>query len=92
MTRITKTAWFGPKRFGWGWTPVSWQGWVVTIAFSLVGQLVSRARPRRALVVSLALAAAFVAIAALTGDPPRSRRHAPEADAPADGVAVPMAS
>lgn len=28
---ITKQPWFGPKRsFGWGWTPISWQGWAVT--------------------------------------------------------------
>lgn len=25
---ISKHAWFGPKRFfGWGWSPVSWEGW-----------------------------------------------------------------
>lgn len=23
--------WFGPRRTGWGWTPTSWQGWLVTI-------------------------------------------------------------
>ena len=27
---IGKKAWFGPRRFGWGWTPMSWEGWVVT--------------------------------------------------------------
>ena len=25
--------WFGRKRFGWGLRPVSWQGWVVTLAY-----------------------------------------------------------
>ena len=25
--------WFGPRRYGWGLTPVSWQGWVVTAAY-----------------------------------------------------------
>ena len=25
--------WFKRKRFGWGWVPVTWQGWVVTLAF-----------------------------------------------------------
>ena len=24
-------AWFRPKRFGWGMTPVTWQGWALTI-------------------------------------------------------------
>lgn len=33
MRRITKTAWFGPKRIGWGWRPVSWQGWAVALLF-----------------------------------------------------------
>ena len=26
--------WFGPKkRFGWGWTPVTWQGWTIAALF-----------------------------------------------------------
>ena len=33
---ITKHAWFGPKRIGWGWTPVSWEGWLVTALFVAV--------------------------------------------------------
>jgi hypothetical protein len=34
---ITKRPWFGPKRyFGWGWTPVSWEGWAVTALFLVV--------------------------------------------------------
>ncbi|MES2213535.1 MAG: hypothetical protein V4473_01685 [Patescibacteria group bacterium] len=33
-----KKMWFRAKRWGWGWTPVSWQGWVVTLlyAFALI--------------------------------------------------------
>lgn len=34
---VTKRPWFGPKRrLGWGWTPVSWEGWAVTFAFPVV--------------------------------------------------------
>ena len=33
MPRLTQRPWFGPKRFGWGWTPVTWQGWLVIVAF-----------------------------------------------------------
>lgn len=22
--------WFGPRKFGFGWTPVSWEGWICT--------------------------------------------------------------
>ena len=25
--------WFEPRRGGWGWTPISWQGWAITFAF-----------------------------------------------------------
>ena len=25
--------WFGRKRFGWGLRPISWQGWLLTIAY-----------------------------------------------------------
>ena len=38
MTRRTTPlvghkAWFGPRSFGWGWDPVSWEGWVSTAAW-----------------------------------------------------------
>jgi hypothetical protein len=29
-------AWFGRKRWGWGLRPISWQGWVLTIAYVAV--------------------------------------------------------
>lgn len=25
--------WFKRKRYGWGWTPVKWQGWVVILVY-----------------------------------------------------------
>lgn len=25
--------WFKRKLFGWGWTPATWQGWLVTLFF-----------------------------------------------------------
>lgn len=28
-----KGYWFKAKAFGWGWTPVTWQGWAVTLAY-----------------------------------------------------------
>jgi membrane protein YdbS with pleckstrin-like domain len=30
------TFWFKPKRYGYGATPVTWQGWAVTIGSALV--------------------------------------------------------
>jgi hypothetical protein len=28
--------WFGPKRFGWGLRPQTWQGWVIIIVPALI--------------------------------------------------------
>ncbi len=28
--------WFGPKRFGFGWRPISREGWVVSIIYLLL--------------------------------------------------------
>lgn len=28
-----KTLWFKRKTYGWGWTPVTWQGWGITIGY-----------------------------------------------------------
>ena len=25
--------WFKRRRYGWGWVPITWQGWVALIAF-----------------------------------------------------------
>ena len=85
MARVTRTAWFGPKRWGWGWSPVSWQGWAVTVAFAAVGQVLKNVLPPRratlATLATLALVAAFLGVVVLTGDPPGSRRHSLVSDA-----------
>ncbi len=31
-----KKVWFKAKRYGWGWTPSSWQGWVIMLAYAVV--------------------------------------------------------
>ncbi|MBX4198947.1 hypothetical protein KW800_01565 [Candidatus Parcubacteria bacterium] len=28
-----KKLWFKAKRFGWGWTPITWEGWVLTFIY-----------------------------------------------------------
>jgi hypothetical protein len=28
-----KKLWFKAKTFGWGWVPVTWQGWLITLIF-----------------------------------------------------------
>lgn len=30
-----KTLWFRAKEFGWGWYPVTWQGWLITALYTL---------------------------------------------------------
>lgn len=33
MTK-NKSIWFKARRYGWGWTPVSWQGWVILFVWA----------------------------------------------------------
>ena len=33
MTDDHRRRWFEPRRYGYGATPVTWQGWAITIAF-----------------------------------------------------------
>ncbi len=28
-----KKLWFKAKAYGWGWTPITWQGWLVTLLY-----------------------------------------------------------
>lgn len=30
-----KPQWFKPKTFGWGLTPVTWQGWIYTLVWAV---------------------------------------------------------
>lgn len=30
---VGRKLWFGPRRFGWGWDPVSWEGWAAMAAW-----------------------------------------------------------
>jgi len=75
--------WFGAKRYGWGWTPVTWQGWVATVAYivAVVGWLVYR---RNDLALGLhfdvlaawpmlVLTALFIAVCWIKGERPRWR-------------------
>jgi len=84
-TRLTKTAWFGPRRYGWGWSPSSWQGWVVTIAFVVVSRVVLSLWPKRAAVAMVGLVAAFLGVVLVTGDPPGSRQGQPRVAAASRG-------
>lgn len=68
--------WFPAKRYGWGWgLPVTWQGWAVLIAFVVLMAVgFPLLRPMHlALPYGVALAALFVGVCWLKGEPPRWR-------------------
>jgi hypothetical protein len=31
----TRHLWFKAREYGWGWYPVTWQGWCITLFFTL---------------------------------------------------------
>ncbi len=39
---VGEKVWFGPRRHGWGWRPVSWEGWVVLVGSAVVSLGVRR--------------------------------------------------
>ena len=56
--------WFAPKRFGYGATPVTWQGWAVTLGFVAAILVAVRVLPTvlEKIIVSVALIAALLVI------------------------------
>jgi len=78
--------WFGPRsgRLGWGWTPVSWQGWLVTAGFvvaAVVAEVVGDTEAQDG-VLAIPLALALLVICWVKGTAPgpskRSRRQLEE--------------
>ncbi len=74
MKRITKKAWFGKKIIGWGYRPVSLEGWLVTIVFliAIIADMVYNKRTATGYVILAVIAIIFFVIADLTGDVPGS--------------------
>lgn len=76
MPLLTKDPWFGPRRLvGWGWTPCSWQGWLVSgvflVAIILNGELIHGLLK---VWVAIGLIVGLAAVCALTGTKPGWRR------------------
>lgn len=81
---ITKKMWFKSKRYGWGWTPSSWEGWAV-LALYIVGIIyifdgLHASTPVSGDIVffadvvsSLALTLLLILVCYLTGEKPRFR-------------------
>ncbi|MDN5759837.1 MAG: hypothetical protein L0H59_15145 [Tomitella sp.] len=69
--RWTETAWFGPKTIGWGWSPRSWQGWLITGVFVALTIASAVVFSGAAVPIAIAvLAVLFIGVATVTGDPP----------------------
>ncbi|HUK06225.1 MAG TPA: DUF3309 family protein [Stellaceae bacterium] len=78
--------WFKARHYGWGWTPASVEGWIVTVVLVLlllastvifIRAVQSGAEPRLAtllfLVATALISGVAVVIAFVTGEPPRWR-------------------
>ncbi len=73
--------WFKRKLYGWGWTPATWQGWLITLVFigAIVYDTVSfetLTNPTNDAIISflleiVALIAVFIAICWKKGEEPR---------------------
>lgn len=68
--------WFRRKKYGWGWTPATWEGWLVTIFFIGVMALVATARPASATFVEtlqllLVPVLLFISVCFIMGETPR---------------------
>jgi hypothetical protein len=70
---ITKYPWFGPKRsFGWGWTPVTWEGWaatILTLAIILAAYLLFGRAPITTY-ITIGAVALLLVVTILTGTAP----------------------
>jgi hypothetical protein len=64
-----KRGWFGPKVFGWGASPASWQGWVATGVFVLAMGATGLVQPGDSLAAWIArgvVLAVFLGVIAVT--------------------------
>lgn len=36
MKNRKRKLWFAAKKFGWGWYPITWQGWLITLLYMVL--------------------------------------------------------
>ena len=78
--------WFGPKRFGWGWGPVSWEGWAAIVGGGLVAAVLrQKGRVRAGQLLGLGV----LVLCYLKGTEPGGRRKLEEFRAQTVGAAAP---
>ncbi len=84
---IGKRAWFGPRRFGWGLSPVSTEGWIATLAFVILAKWIaaneaSRDQGKRIRAIAIA---SFLVLVVLKGTSPGGTKARREFDSQAKG-------
>jgi hypothetical protein len=74
MPKLTKKPWFGPKRWGWGWRPISWQGWLVVLiyvgAVALIASVVNKLGQTKFFVAIIIISIILMVVTRLTGGKP----------------------
>jgi len=67
-----KKLWFKRRRYGWGWTPVTTEGWLVLLAY-IVGMIViaNTVNNTKVIIPFIVLTAVFIFILYKTGEKPR---------------------
>jgi hypothetical protein len=80
MRRKPANPWFVPRAVGFGWRPVSWQGWVVFAGLVGVtaGTVVAVKSSSVGLIVIVIAAALYALVARLTAGERETRRTADE--------------
>ena len=77
MNSYMNTYWFKPREYGYGATPVTWEGWAVTVVTMFIVVLASMLAPVlgqgrsggfKALVIDLLAITAFVMISRMKTD------------------------
>jgi hypothetical protein len=61
-----KHYWFKKKLYGWGWTPATWQGWLITLIYVLLiiifAQTIDDISPVREVMFTFVLPVVFLTI------------------------------
>lgn len=65
--------WFKRRRYGWGWYPVTWQGWASVVIYVVIVLGTNSAMPAIGLPVLGVATALLIGVCALKGPSPRWR-------------------
>jgi hypothetical protein len=91
--KTNKNYWMKRRRYGWGWTPITWQGWLFTvlqtaILLTAASQMPQKpAQPSAAqlvklIVTLLCVGISLVLVGSLTGPKPHWRWGKSDSDNP----------